>query len=112
MVKAEDAQAEGFAAGEVATGLRAGFVKGAELGYRIEADAGAVAALVHAEDALALDGEMVGDRITGAEFHDEMTTASATGAQREIEDGGNDGSTCKWRGVSDTFGKMPSFPWR
>jgi hypothetical protein len=40
--------------------------------------------LVHAEDALALDGEFVGDAVAGAEFHDQMTATPAAGANREV----------------------------
>ena len=82
--ESQDAQAEGLAAIEVAAGLRAGFVKGAELGKRVETDARSVAALVHAKETLAFDGEIFGDRVTGAQLDDEMTTAAAASAQGEV----------------------------
>jgi hypothetical protein len=53
------ATAERLAAVEVAASLRTAFVDGAEPGERIEGDARAVAALLHAAHAAVLDHELL-----------------------------------------------------
>jgi hypothetical protein len=52
---------------EVAAGLRAGFVDGAELRRGVEGDTGAVAVLLHAAHAVVFDHEGLGHGVAGAD---------------------------------------------
>ena len=89
-VTGEDLAAEGFAAVEIPAGLRADFIERAQERQRIEADAGAVVALVHAADALVFHHERFRDVVAGTQLHHEMTATAAAGAGGEDERG-NDG---------------------
>jgi hypothetical protein len=50
----------------------------------MKGDAGAIAVLIHAADAVVLDDEFLGDEIACAQLDHQMAAAAATGAGREI----------------------------
>lgn len=80
-----DAAAKGFSALKVATHLRPAFVKRAESGRRIERNARAIAALIHARDAIVFDGQRARDVIDQRiEGHHEMTAFATAGTGGEI----------------------------
>ena len=82
--RGDRAAAQGFAAREVAAGLRPLFVDGAKARRGIEGDACAVAVLVHAADTGALDHEFPGNVIASLELDDEMAAQAAAGAGGEV----------------------------
>jgi hypothetical protein len=98
---AEDLAAERLAAGEVPAGLGAGRVDRAEHARRIQGDAGAIAALVHAARAVMLDYEFLRHHVTGPQFDHQVAAAAAAGAGREIEVGGDGTTTAGPAGVGD-----------
>lgn len=100
---AEDLAAEGFAAVEVATGLRALVVDRAELRDGVQGDAGAVAALIHATRAVVFDDEFFRRVIACAELDHPMTATAAAGAGGKIGvrvDGADkDSADGRWRSL-------------
>lgn len=108
---AEDPAADPAATREVAAGLRALLVDGAEQRDRIEGDAGAIAALVHATGALALDDEFLGDVISRTQLHHEMATAATAGTRGKIGMG-IDGATRAGCARGGEGGVSGSVRWR
>jgi hypothetical protein len=85
----QDPAAETLAAVEIAAGLRAVLVDGAELRHRVEGHAGAVPVLLHAAHAVMLDHKFRWHGIAGSEFDHQMAATAAAGAGWEIGMGRN-----------------------
>ena len=85
----QDHPAEVFAPGEIAAGLRPGFVDGAQLRHRIEGDTGPVAPLVQAAHTIVLHHELLVHVVTRPELDHEVAAAAAAGARGKIRVGGD-----------------------
>ena len=81
---AEDFPAKGFAAVEIAAGLRAISVNGTEERGGIEGDTGAVAVLVHAAHTGVFGDEFLRHVVTRPQFNHEMAAAAAAGARGKV----------------------------
>lgn len=81
---AQNLTTEAFAAVEIAAGLRAAVVDGAEARGPIQGHAGAVAVLVHAAHAGVHGDQFLGNDITRPELDHQVAATAAAGARRKV----------------------------
>jgi len=76
----ENHATERFAAVKFSAGSRSVIINCTKLRLRIQRDAGAVTALLHATHAVVLDDIVLRHPIARSQFHDQMAATAATGA--------------------------------